>query len=156
MKTKMTITEISHEDLVNLLSTATYGSSWLTCCVADSIRNNPDLQLEESREDVWAAALLKGFPIFLTDHQAEGCTYYGRTNCVSVNPDESATYCITLEDIKHGLQDAMDGSFAPNCEEEVAAAARCVLHMRDESFNFYNSDAELLLQIIMFGSIIYA
>lgn len=29
MKTKTTITEITHEDLVNLLSTATYGSGWL-------------------------------------------------------------------------------------------------------------------------------
>ena len=63
---------------------------------------------------------------------------------------------ITLDDIIAGLQSALDGDFAPNDEDEVELAARCVLHLRDESFDFDAADAEILAQIIMFGSIIYA
>ena len=49
----------------------------------------------------------------------------------------------------------MDGDFAPNDEEEVAAAARCVLHLRDEAYDFDNTEAECLMQIIMFGTLVY-
>ena len=155
MKTKMTITEISHEDLVNLLSTATYGSSWLVGRIAKGVRNNPDIQLEETREDVWAAALLKGFPIYMVDYNAEGCVYGDKGSVDKNDEAEPGIYRITLEDIKAGLQSAMDGDFAPNDEEEVAAAARCVLHLRDEAYDFDNTEAETLMQIIMFGTIVY-
>lgn len=155
MKTKTTITELSHEDLVNLLSTATYGSSWLSCTIAKATRDRLDIEEEDCREDVWAKALLAGFPVFLTDHQAEGCTY-GPRGTVNEDDEESAVYRITLEDIIAGLQSALDGDFAPNDEDEVELAARCVLHLRDEAFDFDNTDAEILAQIIMFGSLIYA
>lgn len=153
MKTKTTITELSHEDLVNLLSTATFGSSWLSCTIASATYKKLEDRPGDSREDVWAHALLEGFPIYLTDHQAEGCTYGDRG---SVNEDGTAVYRITLQDVIAGLQSALDGDFAPNDEEEVELAARCVLHLRDESFDFDAADAEILAQIIMFNSIIYA
>ena len=89
MKTKTTITELSHEDLVNLLSTATYGSSWLSCTVAKATSDSLDIKEEDCREDVWAKALLAGFPVFLTDHQAEGCTY-GPRGTVNEDDEESA------------------------------------------------------------------
>lgn len=154
MKTKTTITELSHEDLVNLLSIATYGSSWLSCTIAKATRDRLDIEEEDCREDVWAKALLAGFPVFLTDHKAEGCTY-GPRGTVNEDDEESAVYRITLEDILAGLQSALDGDFAPNDEEEVERASRCVLHLRDEAFNFDAYEADLLVQIIMFGSIIY-
>ena len=153
MKTKTTITELSHEDLVNLLSTATNGSSWLSCTISQATRDAIKDLPHNCREDVWAHALLNGFPIYLTDHQAEGETYGDRG---SVNKDGTAVYRITLEDVIAGLQSALDGDFAPNDEDEVELAARCVLHLRDESFDFDATDAEILAQIIMFNSIIYA
>lgn len=153
MKTKTTITELSHEDLVNLLSTATYGSSWLTVSVPKPTRDFFISESDDCREDVWARALLEGFPIYLTDHQAEGCTYGDRG---SVNEDSSAVYRITLKDVIAGLQSALDGDFAADDEVEVELAARRVLRLRDEAFDFDASDAEILAQIIMFGSIIYA
>ncbi len=153
MKTKTTITELSHEDLVNLLSAETFGSSWLSCTIASATYKKLKDLPGDSREDVWARALLEGFPIYLTDHQAEGCTYGDRG---SVNEDGSAVYRITLKDVIAGLQSAMDGDFSPNDEDEVELAARCVLHLRDESFDFDAADAEILAQIIMFNSIIYA
>lgn len=152
MKTKTTITELSHEDLVNLLSTATFGSSWLSCTIASATHDKLKDLPGDCREDVWARALLEGFPIYLTDHQAEGCTYGDRG---SVNEDDSAVYRITLKDVIAGLQSALDGDFAPNDEDELELAARCVLHLRDESFDFDATDAEILAQIIMFGSVIY-
>ena len=153
MKTKTTITELSHEDLVNLLSTATYDSIWLSCSISQATRDAIKDLPGDCREDVWANALLNGFPIYLTDHQAEGETYGDRGSACK---DGTAVYRITLEDVIAGLQSAMDGDFAPNDEDEVELAARCVLHLRDESFDFDATDAEILAQIIMFNSIIYA
>ena len=155
MKTKTTITELSHEDLVNLLSTATYDSIWLSCSISQATRDAIKDLPGDCREDIWANALLNGFPIYLTDHQADGCYYGGHDHGIT-DEDESVTYRITLDDIIAGLQSALDGDFAPNDEDEVELAARCVLHLRDESFDFDAADAEILAQIIMFGSIIYA
>lgn len=155
MKTKTTITEITHEDLVNLLSTATYGSSWLSCTIAKGTRQQLEILPGDCREDVWAKALEAGHPIYITDHQAEGCTY-GDKGSVNQDEEESAVYRITLEDIKEGLANALDGDFAPNDEDEVELATRCVVHLRDEAYDFDNTEAEILCQIIMFGSVVYA
>lgn len=154
MKTKTTITEITHEDLVNLLSTATYGSDWLTCTITKATREKLAIEITDCREDVWAKALLSGFPIYLTDHQAEGETY-GDKGTVNDDDEDSAVYRITLDDIKDGLRSALDGDFEPGDEDEVELAARCVLHLRDESSEFDYTEAEILAQIIMFGTIIY-
>lgn len=154
MKTKTTITELSQEDLVNLLSTATYGSSRFSCTVSAASRLKVKEEDGDSREDVWAKALLNGDPIYITDYDAEGCTY-GPRGSLNEDPEESAVYRITLQDILAGLQSALDGDFASNDEEEVERAARCVLHLHDEAFNFDADEADLLVQIIMFGSIIY-
>ena len=155
MKTKTTITELSHEDLVNLLSTATFGSSWLSCSISQATRDAIKDLPGDCREGIWANALLNGFPVYLTDHQADGFYYGGHDHGIT-DEDGSVTYRITLEDVIAGLQLALDGDFAPNDEEEVELAARCVLHLRDESFDFDATDAEILAQIIMFNSIIYA
>lgn len=153
MKTKTTITEISHEDLVNLLSTATFGSGWLSCCISKATREKLKDLPGDSREDVWAHALLNGFPIYLRDHQAEGETYGDRGSACE---DGTAVYRITLQDVIAGLQSALDGDFDATDEDEVELAARCVLHLRDECFDFDATDAEILAQIIMFDTIIYA
>lgn len=153
MKTKTTITEITHEDLVNLLSTATYGSSWVSCTVS-GLTHNAVKSDGDCREDIWANALLAGHPIYLTDEQAEGCTYGGKTLCV--NEDESVTYRIELDDVKQGIADALDGNFAPGDEDEREWAAKCAIHLADESTEFDADEADALMQIIMFGSLIYA
>ena len=154
MRTKTTITEITQEDLVNLLSTATYGSNWLSCTIAKGTRDKLDIQPGDCREDVWAKALLAGFPIYLTDHQAEGETYGGR-GTVNDDEEESAVYRITLDDIKEGLAAAFDGDFEPADEDECELGAKCAMHLRDETCEFDNFEAETLAQIIMFGTIIY-
>lgn len=154
MKTETTITELNREDLVNLLSTATYGSGWLSCTIAKGTRAQLDIQPEDCREDVWAKALLAGFPIYLTDHQAEGETY-GDKGTVNDDEDETAVYRITLDDVKEGIAAAFDGDIEPADEVAVELGAKCAMHLRDESPEFDNYEAEVLAQIIMFGSIIY-
>lgn len=154
MKTNTTITEITQEDLVNLLTTATYGSCWLTCCIASGTRMKLDIQPEDCREDVWAKALLAGFPVYLTDHQAAGETYGDKGSLDSCYND-CAVYRVTLDDIKEGLAAAFDGDFEPADEDECELGAKCAMHLRDETSDFDNFEAETLAQIIMFGSIIY-
>ena len=154
MKTKTTITEITQEDLVNLLCTATYGSSWLSCCITKATRAKLIIEDKDCREDVWAKALLSGDPIFLTDNQAEGCTY-GDKGSVNDDEEETAVYCVTLDDIKEGIAAAFDGDFEPADEDECELGAKCAMHLRDETTDFDNYEAEVLMQIIMFGSIIY-
>lgn len=154
MKTKTTITEIGQQDLVNLLSTATYGSSRWSVTIAKGTRQQLEILPEDCREDVWAKALLAGHPIFVTDYEAEGVTY-GDRGSLNDDEEESAVYRITLADVKAGLQFAMDGDFALNDEDEVELAARCVQHLRDESTEFDADEGDILLQIITFGSLIY-
>ena len=67
MKTKTVIAEISQEDLVNLLSTATYGSGRWTCTIAKGGHQLLDIQPGDCREDVLAKALLAGYPIYVED-----------------------------------------------------------------------------------------
>lgn len=154
MKTKTTITEITHEDLVNLLSTATFGSSWVSCTVS-MLTHERIFQPGDCREDVWAKALLAGDPIYVTDHQAECCHYGGHQHGLNVK-DGSVTYRIMLDDVKQGIADALDGNFAPGDEDEREWASKCAIHLADESSEFDANEADALMQIIMFGSLIYA
>lgn len=153
MKTKTTIIEITQEDLVNLLCTATYGSSWLSGTVSELTHDVVESD-GDSREDIWAKALLSGHPIYLTDHQAEGC-YYGGENLCCLNEDDSVTYRIELVDVKRGIADALDGNFAPSAPGERGWVAKCAIHLADDSSEFDNVEAEALMQIIMFGTLIY-
>ena len=153
MKTKTAITEINQEDLVNLLSTATYGSSWLAVHVDPKIREKLDIDVTDCREDVWAKALLAGFPIIMTDCQAEGDAY--GDNFLRFDEDD-AEYAIILEDIQRGLQAALDGTFKGAEDEDTARfAAKSVLHLIREDCEFDADEADALAQIIMFNEVIY-
>lgn len=66
MKTHTTIEEITHDDLVDLLSTSMYGSNYLGAGYSYS----SDLAEYDTHEDAMAAVLLKGGHIRVTDYQA--------------------------------------------------------------------------------------
>lgn len=153
MKTKTTITSITFGDLVNLLATATDGSSWLSCTISKGVWEELSAKYGDLREELWAKALESGYPIYLTDHEAGGTVY--NTRGAIVPPDDTAVYRITMEDIEHGIADALDGDFEPGDEDERELAARAAIHLADNSSQFDNAEAEILCQIIMFGSIIY-
>ena len=149
MKTHTTITDLTHEDLVDLLCTATYGSNWLEIWVPD--REGLDITDSDCREDVWAKALLAGKKIECIDHYAEGEVYgdLGR-----VDEDEDGIYLIDLERVKKGLQSALDGTY-PDEADTKSWARECAQHFIDGEGEMDLPEAECLMQIIMFGDVIY-
>lgn len=144
MKTKTIISDITHEDLVDLFSTATYGSNWL----AINLRNPYSEFYEEGdcREDVWARALLAGSSIEVFDYYAEG-EHYGDLPYTHDEEDgDCVHYTITLEDIEKGIAEALNiGGYE----------ARCARHLIEQEGDLDLQEAEDLMQVIIFGEIIY-
>lgn len=103
MKTRITITELSHEDLVNILSTALYGCDYL----AVSYSRNTWKAIPEDKkegncyEDHLADMLLNGHYLAATDCYAEGQIYGKRKHPMPASVDEegNVTYCLALEDL---------------------------------------------------------
>lgn len=162
MKTTTTITELTQNDLVNLLSTATYGSIWLESWTPADIREELDIEPGACVEDIQATALLAGKAIMVTDHQAEG-EFYGDVCVAEKDTDEddcSVSYRVTLDRIKEGIAAAFDGTFkgctsaTPDNDELEAAHEAAQSFLLDDG-DFDNTRAEILMQIIMFNEIIY-
>ena len=147
MKTKTIITEINHDDLVNLFSTATYGSSYFDVVKKKKDYYGTELEDEnDCREDTWAKILLAGKPVYVLD-------YYSEEEAYGNLPHEwdakrgAMKYTVTLEDIKNGLQKALDnGGWDAECALDLINVDSCNLDL---------TEAENLLQIITFGEAIY-
>jgi hypothetical protein len=154
MRTTTTIEGLTLENLVDLFSTATYGSSWLEIDTTDQT----EVEAEEGdcREDIWAKALLRGESIGCIDHYAEG-EIYGilGTGVVSDDGDESVCYLITLQDVIDGLQKCADGTFKGD-KSSHAWLAECFHHFKDnDSMEMDQPEAEAIMQVIMFNELIY-
>mgnify|MGYP003421796188 FL=1 len=137
MKTKITVTEFTHDELVDLLSTALYGSSWF-----EADYDNDKYKLIENKEgdcfeDKLADMLLAGHKITLIDNYAEGESYSKK--CVGFNRDESANYEISLKDL---LKTASTKSGFKLVEEVL-----------DGDGDYWTADA--FLQRVVFGEEIY-
>ena len=155
MKTNLTITEITHKDLVNLFSTAFYGSTYL-----EVDYTNPSLGDEgDSFEDILAKNLLSGYSIVITDWYAEG-EAYGNLSFIIDDEQDCVHYTLNLEDIKKGLERAASGTFnAGNDEwtEQTKRSARVSFDsfMDEDRCDFDLVRADILMQIILFDEIIY-
>lgn len=149
MKTKTTITEITHEDLVNLLSCASYGSSWFAFDYdSEEYKNLEDKSDDDCIEDKIAKLLLAGKTIEFHDYYAEDEEdFYGN---LAHDWDDDAccmVYTITLEDVKKGLEKAFDGN------DWERGCVICLVE--DDAWNLDQPRAETLCQLIMFGEQIY-
>ena len=113
MKTKTTITELSHNDLVDLFSTALYGSTYLSANYTIEDRKSVDVSDGDCYEDILAKILLSGKSVEVTDDYAEGCSYGSLPYRFQDKDDDdsSVIYRVTLDDIKRGLERAADGTF---------------------------------------------
>lgn len=156
MKTKTIITELTQEDLVNLLCTATYGSNWLE--IHRTTDNGVKWDGDECLEDTWAKCLLAGNPIECTDHYAEG-DHYGELP-YKVNDDEDGieevTYTLSLQDIINGLQKCADGtSKDADKYADKGFLARCYNDFVNDGDNWDYVEADALMQVILFGELIY-
>lgn len=156
MKTK-TIIELNQEDLVDLISTATYGSNWLDSYAHD----RAGVQVEEGDciEDVKAKCLLAGKKITFTDYYAEGETYGDLESRIVENG--VAEYLVGLDDIVAGLQKCADGTFNigyGDGSSERAWLKECYAHFSAPDEGRMQEDlpeAEALMQVIIFGELIY-
>lgn len=153
-QTQVTITEITTEDLVNLFSTALYGSSYLTAGYEESVEYDED----DCHEEIMANILLNGGKVKVTDHYADGC-HYGRLPW-RYEEDYEVTYEVGLEDIKRGLERAASGTFdAGNDEwtEQELRSARISFESfaNEDSVDFDLVRADILMQIILFDKTIY-
>lgn len=162
MKTQITITEITHEDLVNLFSTALYGSTYLSADYTIEDKKSIDVSEDDCYEDIIAKILLSGKSVEVTDDYAEGCSYgslpykfYDKDD-----DDSSVIYFVNLESIKRGLERAAGGTFnAGNDEwtEQTKRSAKVSFDsfMDEDACDFDLVRADILMQIILFDEIIY-
>jgi hypothetical protein len=97
MRTEIKVLSFTHDDLVNLLSTALYGSSWFYAEYDRTIYDTLKKTKGDCFEDKLADMLLAGHKITIVDMDAEGVKYSDK--CVRIDAeDESAVYEVKLED----------------------------------------------------------
>lgn len=156
MKTRTTIEELTQKDLVDLFSTAFYGSSYLSADYDFEIQSNED----DSYEEVMAKILLNGGAIKVTDTDADGC-HYGNLK-YQFNEDYDTTYTLRYIDILKGLERAANGTFntrkdvgADYADRNVAFAKRSFEAMAWNINDWDALTADCLMQIILFDEIIY-
>lgn len=155
MKTKTTITELTHDDLVELFSTALTGSSYLGADYEESIEHDE----KDCFEDILANILLHGGCIKVNDYYSEG-DVYGELPHELDEENECTTYFVTYDDIKRGLEKAADGTFNAGNDkwtEQTKRSARVSFDsfMDEDRCDFDLVSADRLMQIILFDEIIY-
>lgn len=148
MKTKVVVKDITHEDIVNLLSTALYGSEWLSACY-DKVfyLSKCDPKDTDCFEDKLAKVLLGGGYISLCDGYAEDeDEFYGDIEHDWDYECETMDYRINLETLTRGLERAAASK---------GWASDCFLHLMQQAGEFDYCEANCLIQWIMFGEEIY-
>lgn len=127
----------NHENLVNLLSVATYGNEWPLVKTYKSDRDAGLFNDCECREDKWAKALMFGKGVVvcdLYDDDAEDFDGNGKF-------PESAKHRITMDNVRKGLelmQEQYPRHYADLVEEDDDAIT-----------------GDVWLQLAVFGDIIY-
>ena len=148
MKTLVEPKDLTREVLVDFLSTATFGNGYIYIeCESDGLEINDGY----CREDVWATALLSLKKIWITDLLAEGEKYADS----AYFEDDDAVYPVTIEDIRIGLERAINGDFEANSDGEKKWMRETAFSILQDDGQADASDAYGLIQLIMFGKVIY-
>ena len=160
MKTKTIITDITQEDLVNLLSTALSGSDYFGADYdSNEYRKIPNPDDCECFEEKLAKMLLNGKTITISDAYVEDEEdFHGDLWHEWDNESSTMDYTINLENIKKGLQKCIDGTFKENegCGDEKSYMRKCVNDlMYEDSMELDLYEAENIMQIIVFGELVY-
>lgn len=152
MKTKTVVTEITHDELVTLLSAAIY-SEWLYFSIPKISDSDVPRVNGECCEDRWARILLAGNPIYVDDYFAEDEEdFYGNLPhvCMCQNSGTFMRYTLTLEDIKNGIARALD--------YRAYHIVKYINNWQVDSCQYDVFDitqAEAIIQWIVFGHVIY-
>lgn len=147
MKTQTIITDITHEDIVDLLSTATYGSGYIDIAFVYQQEYLNSKKEGDSREDVYARMLLNGYKIEVRDYYSENDEdFFGNLHHEWNAMDECMVYHVGIEDIKNGIAKCLDlGGWK----------AKCARDLIERDGNFDLPEAETIMQVIVFGEVIY-
>lgn len=159
MKIKATITGITKDDLVELFSTALYGSPFLEVSFnSNEYRKIPNPDDCECLEEKLAKMLLNGKPIIIYDRYAEDEEdFHGDLPHWWCSDWETVAYSLTLDDIKKGFEKCLSGTFKVNGgdDEEVPYIRECMVHLVDGDGDLDLPEASNLLQVVIFGQIVY-
>lgn len=149
METKLLVLDINQEDLVDLLTTASYGSH-----IFDIDYDSIDYDNVENKdcldcfEDKIAKCLLNGKKMLVYDKFAEGeRDGYGKCPHVWNEDERTMDYKVTLDDVIEGIQ---------KCFTESAFGMKCVCDLISREGNLDLDEAEYIMQFIVFGEYIYA
>lgn len=156
MKTKTIIEEIGHEDLVDFLSTALYGSQMLTCSYStETYKAYCKVDEQDCIEDKMAKLLLRGDEISIGDMYAEDeDETYGSELYHEWDAKRGIMwYDVTLDDIKRGIQTCLDGKGTD--EDNNAYLRRCAMDFINGGGDMDLPEAEAIMQVILFGELIY-
>ena len=158
LKNNVEIIDITHEDLVNLFSTALYGSSYLSAEYDKEFYNSiPSNKREgDCLEDKIADVLLNGGEIYIYDAYSEGEVYSDNGELIKEEYDgeKYAQYTLTLTDIIEGLQRAANGTYKTNDDDKFIR--QCFNEFADlDCCDLDLTDADALMQIITFNELIY-
>lgn len=152
MKTKVIISDLTHEDLVELLSTSLYGSQWLGCDyrVGDNMETVKFEEGDTCFEDKAARCLLQGKYIEIFDRYAEDESedYDSPLEHYWDKEEECMVYKVTLKDIKYGMERML--------EQEKGWGLECATNfVKNEYWSFDLTQAECIIQHILWGKEIY-
>ena len=159
METNTKITDINHlnhEDLVDLFSTALYDSLNFTATYADSARNNIKVEENDCFEDVLAKIAMNAKvdkdKVMIYDENAEDGEVYGNCACGTAQIDDeiiTTYYYIGIKEIIKGLEAAANSS-----EDYIRKAFNAFVN-REEDCEWDAETADILMQMIVFGEVIY-
>ena len=159
VRKNMEILEISHDELVDLFSTALYGNTWVSAEYDKDFYNSLDPKLKQGDcfEDKLADTLLNGGEIYLYDNESDGEIYNDRSNAEAINEGngvEYTQYTLTLVDVIDGLQRAANGTY--KVQNDSKWVTKCFEAFEDiDSSDFDLDMADTLLQVIMFNELVY-
>ncbi len=148
MEVKTIVTNITHDDLVNLISTAGCGSSWLDIDYnTEDYLKCPDRKEDDCIEDKIARILLNGGKVIFFDMCADEDDF-NKSKLPHRWDDDNQWmgYIVTLDDIEEGL------AKAASTKGYLGTYFQDLLN---EDGNLDQPEAEALVQVILWGEQIY-
>lgn len=157
-KNNLKIKSLSHDDLVNFLSTALYGSSYLSAEYDKEFYNSipEDQRHGDCYEDKMADVLLNGGTIYIFDNYSEGEGYGSPDDyeVITENGYEYTMYKLTLDKLIRGLEKCANGTY--NVHDDSKYIKECFDEVADEEEGDYDlSMADSLMQVILFNELVY-
>lgn len=155
METKTTVISVTKEELVDLFSTALYGSMWLYACYPQGFYKETLLDESDCFEDKLAKCLLAGQPIYFSDGYSEEGESYGSLPCKWNEDTKAMRYAVTLKDFYCGIEHCFNGEFEASNEREKEYIKEAVMKFAMHDCSFDQIDAENIMQVVLFNEIIY-